>query len=189
MSTAAGDRASLAAASAPSPAAVRDASPAALIVEHLKRAGIGIVASLPDQWLKGLIERCAADPAIRHVSVAREDEGVGIAAGAFLGGAKAALVCQNSAVLLAVNALGGMAFHHQVPFLVIAAHRGGHDDNQYYQMYKGRLTEPVLAVMGLPYHVVDRPEDLGRIEDAARQAWLCRLPVVVLLRRRALVAG
>ena len=63
------------------------------IVGHLKRAGISIVASLPDQWLAGLIGACEADAGLRHVRLAREDEGVGVAAGAFLSGRKAALLC------------------------------------------------------------------------------------------------
>lgn len=157
-----------------------------MILEQLKKAGIDLVASLPDQWLGELIKQCEADPAITHIRLAREDDGVGICAGAWLGGRKAALVCQNSGVLLAVNALGGIAFHHQIPLLVVAAHRGHYDDNQYYQMYKGRICEPVLKAMGLPYWVIDGPEQLSMISDAARQAYLNRLPVVVLLRRKAL---
>jgi len=157
-----------------------------MILEQLKKAGIDLVASLPDQWLGELIKQCEADPAITHIRLAREDDGVGICAGAWLGGRKAALVCQNSGVLLAVNALGGIAFHHQIPLLVIAAHRGHFDDNQYYQMYKGRICEPVLKAMGLPNWVIDGPEGLPMIGDAARQAYLNRLPVVVLLRKKAL---
>lgn len=157
-----------------------------MILEQLKKAGIDLVASLPDQWLGELIKQCEADPAVTHIRLAREDDGVGICAGAWLGGRKAALICQNSGVLVSVNALGGVAFHHQIPLLILAAHRGHYDDNQYYQMYKGRICEPVLKAMGLPHWVVERPEDLGVISEAARQAYLNRLPVVVLLRRRAL---
>src|SRR5438034_7202822 len=116
-----------------------------MILYHLNCAVFDLVASLPDQWLGELIRQCEEDPAITHIRLAREDDGVGICAGAFLGGRKAALICQNSGVLGSVNALGGMAFHHQVPLLIIAAHRGTLEDNQYYQMYKGRLCEPVLA--------------------------------------------
>jgi sulfopyruvate decarboxylase subunit alpha len=158
-----------------------------MILEQLKKAGINLVASLPDQWLGGLIRQCEADPSITHVRLAREDDGVGICAGAWLGGRKAALVCQNSGVLLATNALGGIAFHHQIPLLVIAAHRGHFDDNQYYQMYKGRVCEPVLEALGLPHYVIDGPEQLSLIADGARLAYLNRLPVVLLLRRRALL--
>ena len=157
-----------------------------MILGELKRAGIDLVASLPDQWLGDFIQQCEADPAITHIRLAREDDGVGICAGAWLGGRKAALVCQNSGVLLAVNALGGIAFHHQIPLLVIAAHRGHHDDGQYYQMYKGRICEPVLQAMGLPHWVVSNKDEISIIGDAARQAYLNRLPVVVLLRKKAL---
>jgi sulfopyruvate decarboxylase subunit alpha len=159
-----------------------------MVLEHLKRAGVDLVASLPDQWLGELIRQCEADPAITHVKLAREDDGVGICAGAFLGGRKAALICQNAGVLLAVNALGGMAYHHQIPFVIVAAHRGHFDDGQYYQQYKGRLCEPVLAAMGLPYYVVDGPDELSLIVDGAREAFLKRMPVVLLLRKRALAA-
>ncbi|HZR68101.1 MAG TPA: thiamine pyrophosphate-binding protein [Burkholderiales bacterium] len=158
-----------------------------MVLEQLKKAGIDLVASLPDQWLGDLIAQCEADPAVTHIRLAREDDGIGICAGAWLGGRKSALVCQNSGVLGSVNALGGIAFHHQIPLLVIAAHRGHYDDSQYYQMYKGRICEPVLEAMGLPYWVIDGPEGLPMIADAARQAYLNRLPVVLLLRRRALV--
>jgi sulfopyruvate decarboxylase subunit alpha len=162
-------------------------APATEILASLKRAGITLVASLPDQWLGDLIKRCDVDPEITHVKLAREDDGVGICAGAFLGGRKAALICQNAGVLLSVNALGGMAFHHQIPFLVLAAHRGCFDDGYYYQLYKGRTTVPVLEAMGLPYYIIDGPEQFNLIEKGARQSFLMRLPLVLLLRRRALV--
>lgn len=164
-------------------------APAIQILAALKRAGIDIVASLPDQWLADLIQRCDADPDITHVKLAREDDGVGLCAGAYLGGRKAALICQNAGLLLSVNALAGMAWHHQIPFLVLAAHRGCFDDGYYYQMYKGRTTTPVLEAMGLPYYIIDGPEQFSLIEQGARQSFLSRLPLVLLLRRRALVGA
>jgi sulfopyruvate decarboxylase subunit alpha len=161
--------------------------PATEILASLKRAGITLVASLPDQWLGDLIKCCETDPQITHVKLAREDDGVGICAGAFLGGRKAALICQSAGVLLSVNALGGIAFHHQIPFLILAAHRGGFDDGYYYQVYKERLTVPVLDAMGLPYYIIDGPEQFSLIEKGSRQSFLMRLPLVLLLRRRALL--
>lgn len=123
-----------------------------------------------------------------HVKLAREDDGIGICAGAFLGGRKAALVCQNAGLLLSTNALVGVAFHHQIPFLVLAAHRGCFDDGYYYQMYKGRATEAMLQGMGLPYYIIDGPEQFSLIEQGARQSFLSRLPLTLLMRRRALIA-
>ncbi len=162
--------------------------PATEILASLKRAGITLVASLPDQWLGELIKRCDGDPEITHVKLAREDDGVGVCAGAFLGGRRAALICQSAGVLLSVNALAGMALHHQIPFLILAAHRGCFDDGYYYQLYKGRATVPVLEALDLPYYIIEGPEQFAVIEKAARQSFLMRLPLVLLLRRRALLA-
>lgn len=159
------------------------------IVGALTRAGIEVAASLPDSWLSAVIDRIDAEKRIRHVRVTREDDGVGICAGASLGGKSAVLVCQNAGVLLSANALAGYGLHHQLPFLVLAVYRGSHDDRFYYQMYKGAVIEPVLAGLGLPYHVVDRIEEADVIEDAVRQASLARRPVVVLLRRAALLGN
>ncbi|MGH2378599.1 MAG: thiamine pyrophosphate-binding protein [Candidatus Limnocylindria bacterium] len=160
---------------------------AELIVGRLTAAGVTIAASLPDSWISPLIDRIDAEKAIRHVRVTREDDGVGICAGASLGGKLAVLVCQNAGLLLSANALAGYGLHHQLPFVVLAVYRGSYEDTFYYQMYKGAVTEPVLAALQLPYHLVDRIEQVGIVEDAVRQATLVRRPVVVLLRRAALL--
>ena len=157
------------------------------IVGALLGAGIEIAASLPDSWLSPLIDRIDTEPKIRHIRVTREDDGVGVCAGASLGGKRAVLVCQNAGLLLSANALAGYAHHHQLPFLVLAVYRGSHEDRFYYQMYKGQVTEPVLAALAIPVHVVERIEDVAMVGDAAREASLARRPVVVLLRRAALL--
>jgi len=54
-------------------------------------------------------------------------------------------------------------------------------------MYKTLVSEPVLEALRIPFHVVDRIEDVGVVEEAAREASLARKPVVVLLRRAALL--
>jgi sulfopyruvate decarboxylase subunit alpha len=156
------------------------------IVRALVEAHVEIAASLPDSWLSPLIARIDAEAAIRHVRVAREDDGVAICAGASLGGKRAVLVCQNAGLLLSANALAGYAHNHQLGFVALAAYRGTHEDRFYYQMYKGLVTEPVLDGLRVPYHVVDRPDALGIVADAVREARLVRAPVVVLLRRAAL---
>ncbi len=159
------------------------------IVGALVRAGVEVAASLPDSWLSAVIDRIDAERTIRHVRVTREDDGVGICAGASLGGKRAVLVCQNAGVLLSANALAGYGLHHQLPFLVLAAYRGSYEDRFYYQMYKGLVTEPVLAGLGLPHHVVDRIEQAVIVEEAVREASLARRPVIVLMRRAALLGG
>jgi sulfopyruvate decarboxylase subunit alpha len=159
------------------------------IAAALKRAGIDLVAVLPDAWLTDVIDALDQDPDVTLIRVAREDEGVGICAGAFLGGRKAALLGQNAGFLLAVNALAGLGLHHHIPILMLLAHRGGIEDNQYYQVYKGRVTEPVLDALHIPHHRLTDRSDLDRIGQAARQAWLARGPVALLLTGEFLGQG
>lgn len=160
---------------------------AKLITGALRRAGVTVAASLPDSWISAVIAEVDADPAITHVRVTREDDGAGICAGASVGGRGAVLICQNAGLLLSTNTLAGYGLHHQIPFLVLAVYRGSREDRFYYQMYKGAVTEPVLKAIGLPYHVLERIEDVAVIEDLAMQARLSRRPAVVLLRREALL--
>jgi sulfopyruvate decarboxylase subunit alpha len=161
---------------------------AALIVDAIKSAGIDLIAALPDAWLTDLIQAIAADPSMTLVRVTREDEAVGICAGAYLGGRRAAVLAQNAGVLLSVNVLASLAMHHQIPVLLLVAQRGGIDDDQYYQVYKSRVTVPVLEAIGLPHHAVLGPHDYGLIASAQRQAWLARLPVALLFHRAALMS-
>lgn len=157
------------------------ASTASAIAAALEEAGIDLVATLPDAWLAELIGELDAAPAMTLVRVSREDEGVGICAGAWLGGRGAALLCQNAGFLLSVNAVAGMALHHQIPLLLMLVQRGDADDDQFFQVYKGRVTVPVIQALGLPWHRLSTPEDVALIPAAARQARLARTPVVLLL--------
>jgi sulfopyruvate decarboxylase subunit alpha len=165
------------------------AQKATLIVAALKRTGIDLIATLPDAWLGDLLTACDRDPAMTVIRVTREDEGIGICAGAFLGGRRGALIAQNAGLLLSANVLAGIAMHHQIPLLLLLAQRGGPDDDQYYQIYKGRVTVPVANALGLPCHVLNGTDDYYLIEGAARQAYLARVPVVVLMTRAALLDG
>jgi sulfopyruvate decarboxylase subunit alpha len=163
------------------------AANAETIVAALLRSRVEIAASLPDSWLTAVIERVEAEPRIRHVRVTREDDAVGICAGAALGGKRAVAICQNAGVLLSANALAGYALHHQLPVVVLAAYRGREDDTFAYQRYKGAVTEPVVRDLQLQHHVVSDAAQLAVVEEAFREAELARRPVIVLLKRAALL--
>ena len=154
------------------------------IVTSLRTAGVSLVASLPDQWIADLIAAVDRSGDIRHVRVTREDEGVGICAGAGLAGIRAVLLCQNAGLLLSANILAAYAHYHHLPVVVLAAHRGAGGDPFRYQAYKGRFTEPVLDALEIPYVTADHV-DVGLIADAFRQADDFGGPSVVLMTAAA----
>jgi len=63
-----------------------------LIYDALKACGIRLVSALPETWLVHLIRMAEEDPEMTLVRLAKEEEGVGISAGAHLAGVKSAML-------------------------------------------------------------------------------------------------
>jgi sulfopyruvate decarboxylase subunit alpha len=159
-----------------------------LIAEALNRIGVTIAAYVPDEWLEPLLEEIEMAPSIRGVRLAREDEGVGVCAGAFFGGQRAVLITQNSGILLSGNAIVGCALMHQAPFLMLVSYTGVVSDRRFFQIYKGRATVPTVEALGLRYAILDEPSQVSGLEDLAAYAYQCAQPAVALLGRGILGA-
>ena len=91
---------------------------AARIVAGLKKAGIDFVATLPDEKMLEVIRTVERDPGLKHVPLCREEEGIGICAGAYLAGKKTALIMQNAGFLNSCNALTTTSLQFQIPTLL-----------------------------------------------------------------------
>ena len=66
-----------------------------LVYEALKECDIQLVSALPETWLVHLIRMAEDDPQMTLVRLAKEEEAVGIAAGAHFAGVKSAMLMQN----------------------------------------------------------------------------------------------
>lgn len=92
-----------------------------IILQSLQRAGIDVVASLPDAFLVHVLEGLDASNEFLHLPVTREEEGIGICTGAYLGGKRTCMVMQNAGLLNASNALTTTALQIEVPMLLLPA--------------------------------------------------------------------
>jgi sulfopyruvate decarboxylase TPP-binding subunit len=93
------------------------------IFAALKAAEIRQVGYVPDAGHARLIELCRDDPEIRAMPLTTEEEGVALAAGAWLGGQRAALLIQSSGVGNCINMLS-LTKTRRFPLLVLVAMRG-----------------------------------------------------------------
>lgn len=155
---------------------------------ELTKCGVRLAATLPDDWVAPLIRRLAADPAMRHVPVAREAEAIAICSGAFFGGVRSVAVIGNTGLLTCTGEMATLNLRHQIPVFCIVSQRGSIDDQRVYQEVQGRRTLALLQAYDFPYQVVDRPEDLGCIPDAYESCRLQKRPFILFLTRR-LVKG
>ena len=116
------------------------------------RAGIDFYAGVPCSFLTPIINRVIADPRYDYVAAASEGEAVAIAAGAWLAGRGASVMCQNSGLGNAVNPLTSLNEPFRIPLLLVVTWRGGpglEDEPQHRLM--GQITPDLLTVMNIPH--------------------------------------
>jgi sulfopyruvate decarboxylase subunit alpha len=157
------------------------------IVGALKKAGISFVATLPDLKLVELIKAVDRDSGIKHVPLCREEEGVGICAGAYLTGKKTALLMQNAGLLNSCNGLTTTCFQFQIPILLLIYYAGDRGDRGFATV--GSVTEPVLQALAIRTYILREAEKVEEIlRDAQTLAEDSRRPVAVLLAKSVLGA-
>jgi sulfopyruvate decarboxylase subunit alpha len=158
---------------------------AAIIVSGIKQAGINLVATLPDINLAQLLRAIDEDPELQHVPLCREEEGIGICAGAYLVGKKCAAIMQNGGFFNSNNAIVSTLLQYQIPLLLMIYYAGDVGDRTF--STSGSLTEPVLQALGMRYYTMretaDAPELIKRAQILAEDS---KRPVALLLTKEVL---
>ena len=132
----------------------------------LRAAGVRQVGYVPDAGHKRLIELCQADSDIADVALTTEEEGVALAAGAWLGGMRAALLMQSSGLGNCVNMLS-LARTCRFPLLMLITMRGEWEEFNPWQQPMGGIVEPVLRLCEAEIYRARTPEE---VEGAAARA-------------------
>jgi len=155
-----------------------------LIYDALKACDVKIISALPETWLVHLIRMADEDPDMTLVRLAKEEEGVGISAGAHLAGVNSALLMQNHGFLAAINPIVSLAFLYKIPLLMLISLRGHFGEKDPWQTQGGLVTEPILRAMNIPIWHLTNPTDIHRrLKDAQTLAHASLHPVAVLLSR------
>ncbi len=161
------------------------AASAAAILAGIKNAGIDFIATLPDEKMLELIRMVEKDRDVTHVPLCREEEGIGICAGAYLAGKRTAIVMQNAGFLNSCNALTTTSLQFQIPLLMLIYYAGDIGDRGFSTL--GSVTEPVLQAMGFRSYVLRNRDE---IDESLRGAQILaedsKKPVAVLLTKAVL---
>jgi sulfopyruvate decarboxylase subunit alpha len=155
-----------------------------IVYDALKKCGIGLVSALPETWLVHLIRMAEDDPEMILVRLAKEEEAVGISAGAHFAGVKSAMLMQNHGFLASVNGIVSFAQLYRIPLLMVISYRGHFGERDPWQTQGGLVTEPLLRALGIPYSFLDDPNTVEkRIAHAQTLAASSLHPAAVLLTR------
>jgi sulfopyruvate decarboxylase alpha subunit len=136
------------------------------IHEVLRASAVRTVGYVPDAGHKRLIELCHADKRMRAVVLSTEEEGIGLASGAWLGGERSALLMQSSGVGNCINALG-MVRECRFPLLMLITMRGQFGEFNPWQVPMGQATPGVLEAMDVVVHKADSAKAVAPAVDAA----------------------
>jgi sulfopyruvate decarboxylase alpha subunit len=149
---------------------------------------VDLISFVPDGGHKRLIALCQADPAMRTVTLTTEKEGVALAAGAFLGGRRAALLMQSSGVGNCVNMLS-LPHICTMPFFTLVTMRGEWGEFNPWQIPMGQSAPAVLEASGVIVYRADRIEEVApTVEAALLLAFQSRRRVAVLLSQKLIGA-
>ena len=155
-----------------------------LIYESLKACDIQMLSALPETWLVHLIRMADDDPEMTLVRLAKEEEGVGISAGAHLAGVKSAMLMQNHGFLQSINGIVSLARLYRIPLLMLISYRGEFGERDPWQTEGGGVTETLLRALSIPYERLDDPSHVAhRIHKAQTLAESSLKPVALLLCR------
>ena len=152
-------------------------------VAALKEAGINFVSYIPETRLSEILPVMKADPSFTLAPVSSEAEAVGIAAGAALGGKRAAVYMEGTGLFVSAYNLLTVGERYGVPMLLLVAYVGSFDDqrNSFLFSHYGIKTLGLLKTIGIEHVVINSGDHLeARIKDAARMMNALKLPVALL---------
>lgn len=156
------------------------------LYQVLKQAGVAQLAFVPDAGHAHLIRRAQADPDIRDIVLTTEEEGVALAAGAWLGGQRAVLLMQSSGVGNCVN-MFSLLRSCRFPFVALVTMRGEYAEFNPWQGPMGRAAQEAMELMGIAVQRVSEPGEVTEVVGAALDAaFLAGDRVAVLLSQSLL---
>src|SRR5215469_6705914 len=154
------------------------------IYRHFQRVGIRQVGYVPDAGHSRLIELCQADNSIADVVLTTEEEGIGLVAGAALGGQRTALLMQSSGVGNCIN-MFSLLRNCGFGCVVLVTMRGEFGEFNPWQVPMGAITEDVLRLSGFLTYRIDDPDAVDDLVGAGcDMAFDGNLQVAFLLSQR-----
>jgi sulfopyruvate decarboxylase alpha subunit len=152
------------------------------IRDVLKRNNVRLVPYVPDNVLTPLIRGIHEDPFFTAFTCTREEEAVGIAAGAWMGGVRSIVLMQTSGFATLANVLASLAVPFQIPVLMVVSERGTLGEFNIGQAMVAKTMRPVLDALAVEHHTITRLDEVDFITDRTiKQAVATQQPGCLIL--------
>jgi len=150
------------------------------IVADLVKNKVEFVTTVPCKQLAGVIEKIEHCKDISHVPANKEDEGMGLCAGAFMGGKRPAIIMQNTAIGVTVNTLVTLTQYYRMPLPMLISYRGEVGEPVACQVEMAVHTKALLAQLNIPTYHFHHADDVNELDGILNHAFMCNKPVAIL---------
>ena len=150
------------------------------LVDDFVANDVSFITTVPCKQLGGVIEECEARPEIYHIPSNKEDEGMGLCAGAFMGGKRPAIIMQNTAIGVTINTLVTLTQFYRMPLPMLISYRGELKEPVACQAEMAVHTKALLAQLGIPTYHFHREEDAAEFDAILKYTFMCNKPVAIL---------
>ena len=151
------------------------------IVNEFIKNKIEFVTTVPCKQLAGVIDEIEASKDIYHIPSNKEDEGMGLCAGAYMGGKRSAIIMQNTAIGVTINTLATLIQYYNIPLPMLISYRGEVGEPVACQVEMAVHTKALLAQLNIPTYHFHQPEDAEELSGILSHAYMARKPVAVLM--------
>jgi len=150
------------------------------IVADFVANGIEFVTSVPCKQLGGVIDAVENHPDIFHIPCNKEDEGIGLCAGAFMGGKRPAIIMQNTAIGVTINSLVTLTQFYRMPLPMLISYRGELGEPVACQVEMAVHTKALLAQLHIPTYHFHHESDVAELDTILKYTFMCNKPVAIL---------
>ncbi len=150
------------------------------ILDDFIKNKIQFVTTVPCKQLAGVIAALEASKDIHHIPSNKEDEGMGLCAGAYMGGKRSAIIMQNTAIGVTINTLVTLIQYYNIPLPMLISYRGEIGEPVACQVEMAVHTKALLAQLNIPTYHFHRPEDAGDLNSILNHSFMAKKPVAIL---------
>ena len=150
------------------------------IVEDLVANDVSFVTTVPCKQLAGVIAELETRPEVFHIPSNKEDEGMGLCAGAFMGGKRPAIIMQNTALGVTLNTLATLIQFYRMPLPMLISYRGELGEPVACQVEMAVHTKALLAQFHIPTYHFHKREDADELDAILKYTFMCNKPVAIL---------
>ena len=150
------------------------------IIDNLKEGGVDFYLSVPCKLLANMIDILEKDNDVYYSAVPREEEGMGICAGAYLGNKFPCLLMQNTGIGNSINAIVSLLQLYNIPIVFLISYRGTPGETVAAQAGMAKITEGILSYLKIPMLICSSEKDLEEIRTYTNHAKIMETPIAIL---------